>query len=122
MTPVSADLCFHSGIYWFLFMLNIFFFLIIRRPPRSTRTYTLFPYPTLFRSHLLQGLGPEERTTDCVPPWMATFIGRLGCTDALLPFAWISCRCARSAWPRTLRTGGLGPRHGSLRRGCLGRG
>src|SRR3546814_18639981 len=25
-------------------------FLIIRRPPRSTRTYTLFPYTTLFRS------------------------------------------------------------------------
>src|SRR3546814_8603214 len=27
------------------------FFLMIRRPPRSTRTYTLFPYTTLFRSH-----------------------------------------------------------------------
>src|SRR3546814_20124509 len=27
---------------------------MIRRPPRSTRTYTLFPYTTLFRSeHLL---------------------------------------------------------------------
>src|SRR3546814_6442807 len=24
---------------------------MIRRPPRSTRTDTLFPYPTLFRSH-----------------------------------------------------------------------
>src|SRR3546814_15953841 len=30
--------------YWF------FFFLMIRRPPRSTRTDTLFPYTTLFRS------------------------------------------------------------------------
>src|SRR3546814_16376855 len=28
----------------------IFFFLMLRRPPRSTRTYTLFPYTTLFRS------------------------------------------------------------------------
>src|SRR3546814_17577530 len=28
----------------------IFFFLMIRRPPRSTRTATLFPYTTLFRS------------------------------------------------------------------------
>src|SRR3546814_18328254 len=28
----------------------LFFFLRIRRPPRSTRTDTLFPYPTLFRS------------------------------------------------------------------------
>src|SRR3546814_4019146 len=28
----------------------VFLFLMIRRPPRSTRTYTLFPYTTLFRS------------------------------------------------------------------------
>src|SRR3546814_3779847 len=28
----------------------MFFFLKIRRPPRSTRTDTLFPYTTLFRS------------------------------------------------------------------------
>src|SRR3546814_2880933 len=28
----------------------LFFFLIIRRPPRSTRTDTLVPYTTLFRS------------------------------------------------------------------------
>src|SRR3546814_17290031 len=27
-----------------------FFFIMIRRPPRSTRTDTLFPYTTLFRS------------------------------------------------------------------------
>src|SRR3546814_16956499 len=29
---------------------SILFFLMIRRPPRSTRTDTLFPYTTLFRS------------------------------------------------------------------------
>src|SRR3546814_14486275 len=28
------------------------FFLMIRRPPRSTRTDTLFPYTTLFRSEV----------------------------------------------------------------------
>src|SRR3546814_1285251 len=28
------------------------FFLMIRRPPRSTRTDTLFPYTTLFRSEM----------------------------------------------------------------------
>src|SRR3546814_18566423 len=28
----------------------VFFFLMTRRPPRSTRTDTLFPYTTLFRS------------------------------------------------------------------------
>src|SRR3546814_14544121 len=34
-----------------LVLLLLFFFLMIRRPPRSTRTDTLFPYTTLFRSH-----------------------------------------------------------------------
>src|SRR3546814_831584 len=29
---------------------SVFFFVMIRRPPRSTRTDTLFPYTTLFRS------------------------------------------------------------------------
>src|SRR3546814_16578810 len=32
---------------------SLFFFLRIRRPPRSTRTDTLFPYTTLFRSEFL---------------------------------------------------------------------
>src|SRR3546814_7119589 len=32
----------------------IFFLLMIRRPPRSTRTDTLFPYTTLFRSEPAQ--------------------------------------------------------------------
>src|SRR3546814_16914887 len=37
-----------------MILFSIFvFFLIIRRPPRSTRTDTLFPYTTLFRSGLL---------------------------------------------------------------------
>src|SRR3546814_15420766 len=47
-----------------------FFFLMIRRPPRSTRTDTLFPYTTLFRSragaykprtspYSFQGHGPD---------------------------------------------------------------
>src|SRR3546814_4990569 len=31
-------------------MYSCFFVLMIRRPPRSTRTDTLFPYTTLFRS------------------------------------------------------------------------
>src|SRR3546814_10078490 len=34
----------------------IVFVLMIRRPPRSTRTDTLFPYTTLFRSHAGRGL------------------------------------------------------------------
>src|SRR3546814_7388270 len=36
----------------FLLFLLVLFFLMIRRPPRSTRTDTLFPYTTLFRSLL----------------------------------------------------------------------
>src|SRR3546814_16071775 len=35
-----------STLYYFI----MFFFLMRRRPPRSTRTDTLFPYTTLFRS------------------------------------------------------------------------
>src|SRR3546814_21128957 len=34
-------------------MFCFFFFVMIRRPPRSTRTDTLFPYTTLFRSAFL---------------------------------------------------------------------
>src|SRR3546814_17505442 len=45
----------------------LFFFLMIRRPPRSTRTDTLFPYTTLFRS-IAGGSGAircEARWHDC---------------------------------------------------------
>src|SRR3546814_15291033 len=38
-------------LFYFFFFL---FFLMIRLPPRSTRTYTLFPYTTLFRSARLR--------------------------------------------------------------------
>src|SRR3546814_1761940 len=43
---VLLHLTFCLAVYDCLF----FFFLMIRRPPRSTRTDTLFPYTTLFRS------------------------------------------------------------------------
>src|SRR3546814_9155880 len=35
---------------WYMCNLELFFLLMLRRPPRSTRTDTLFPYTTLFRS------------------------------------------------------------------------
>src|SRR3546814_15508580 len=47
-------------------LFSFFFFLMIRRPPRSTRTDTLFPYTTLFRSLLSptmlmrSGIGPGD--------------------------------------------------------------
>src|SRR3546814_15625821 len=45
-------------------IITIVFFLMIRRPPRSTRTDTLFPYTTLFRARLVgdrQGAGHRQR-------------------------------------------------------------
>src|SRR3546814_6193824 len=38
-----------------------FFFFMIRRPPRSTRTDTLFPYTTLFRSKGCPHPAPTRR-------------------------------------------------------------
>src|SRR3546814_11979414 len=46
-------------------MLSLSFVLMIRRPPRSTRTDTLFPYTTLFRSP--QGLHGPARYTRLQP-------------------------------------------------------
>src|SRR3546814_13460875 len=34
----------------FIHLSHVFYFFMILRPPRSTRTDTLFPYTTLFRS------------------------------------------------------------------------
>src|SRR3546814_11124535 len=42
--------CFLLSPLYCSFYFFVFFFLMIRRPPRSTRTDTLFPYTTLFRS------------------------------------------------------------------------
>src|SRR3546814_16795504 len=50
----------------------MFFFLIIRRPPRSTRTDTLFPYTTLFRSRR------KSRQVQSTPG------GSIGCQPRLL--------------------------------------
>src|SRR3546814_12008703 len=47
-------------LLWFV----LFFFLIIRRPPRSTRTDTLLPYTPLFRSSR-----PCSTTTKCRSSW-----------------------------------------------------
>src|SRR3546814_11455916 len=45
---------------WFMIWYLVVFFLLIRRPPRATRTHTLFPYTPLFRSHLLRAGGAVE--------------------------------------------------------------
>src|SRR3546814_14809465 len=44
------------NLQYLLSLLFCFFFLMIRRPPRATRTDTLFPYTTLFRSERVAGI------------------------------------------------------------------
>src|SRR3546814_11809495 len=51
-------------MYYFSVVVLSFFFLRIRRPPRSTRTDTLFPYTTLFRS-LFRRLARLARDQPC---------------------------------------------------------
>src|SRR3546814_5145974 len=45
--------CFVLNVFLVCVCVGVVFFLMIRRPPRSTRTDTLFPYTTLFRSRCL---------------------------------------------------------------------
>src|SRR3546814_6703713 len=47
---------------------------MIRRPPRSTRTDTLFPYTTLFRSEAYEWQSPELAL-------LASLVGQLGLKD-----------------------------------------
>src|SRR3546814_20085181 len=51
-------------MYLFVYFMLFFFFLMIRRPPRSTRTDTLFPYTTLFRSRPAGGGNGADRQSD----------------------------------------------------------
>src|SRR3546814_11404133 len=48
-TGACVSLLYDSQLFSFV-LVSVFVFLMIRRPPRSTRTDTLFPYTTLFRS------------------------------------------------------------------------
>src|SRR3546814_3377707 len=49
----------------------LFCFLMIRRPPRSTRTDTLFPYTTLFRSGGAED-GNQAGSTACRATWFTS--------------------------------------------------
>src|SRR3546814_11873537 len=54
---------------------------MLRRPPRSTRTDTLFPYATLFRSH--RWLAPADAASaDHAAAWRAHRLG-LGVTEGI---------------------------------------
>src|SRR3546814_2888857 len=54
---------------------------MIRRPPRSTRTDTLFPYTTLFRRVLFRSAW-WVRSADAITPWQYA--------GAILSLAWMS--------------------------------
>src|SRR3546814_1239802 len=69
---------------------------MIRRPPRSTRTDTLFPYTTLFRSHTAaapdlprvdeQGIGARSRGADIVDRALPRIIFGPGALPLAAPF------------------------------------
>src|SRR3546814_11081776 len=50
VTLLLEDLRSFGWLLMSVVFLSLVFFLMRRRPPRSTRTDTLFPYTTLFRS------------------------------------------------------------------------
>src|SRR3546814_12368101 len=67
--------------------LCFFFFLMIRRPPRPTRTDTLFPYTTRFRSRVYRGYDGRYycRRDDVTTGLIIVAIGGGLLGDALAP-------------------------------------
>src|SRR3546814_17405479 len=53
-----------ADVFVVTMFLYFFFFLMIRRPPRSTRTDTLFPYTTLFRSNAKMATAVVQKLID----------------------------------------------------------
>src|SRR3546814_12755387 len=84
--------------------MSVCFFLMIRRPPRSTRTDTLFPYTTLFRSALLFAAEADRQQRR----QLATGAGAAG---LLVGLAWVSLEIRRAFRGSDL-TAGTGPEAG----------
>src|SRR3546814_13807272 len=96
---------------------------MIRRPPRSTRTDTLFPYTTLFRSQDARladappadARGPAGRSTDAAPDFRgASEPGVNGRDDGQLAPAALACR-------RSSGRSSPAPRRPNLRDASTGR-
>src|SRR3546814_8814490 len=65
---------------------------MIRRPPRSTRTDTLFPYTTLFRSHLVcvaADFAIETDSDDLAALSVVAEAGRVRHADELVVHNWL---------------------------------
>src|SRR3546814_10131601 len=85
-------------------ILVFFFFLMIRRPPRSTRTDTLFPYTTLFRSALrMPASGRIAPPPDRLQSWPRGF-GSHGLPSAAWPWRSRNTGCRRPAAARKAET------------------
>src|SRR3546814_19337419 len=87
-----------------------FFFVMIRRPPRSTRTDTLFPYTTLFRSgrideapddddHLSDADFDPERLAVCAYWRCEALFERRSANQR---FCRKACRSRRDKWQREI--------------------
>src|SRR3546814_17490363 len=63
--------CYVCNYCSFIFL----FFLMIRLPPRSTRTDTLFPYTTLFRSHVVAVGKIVAAVGECLAPVLDAYRG-----------------------------------------------
>src|SRR5213594_984059 len=64
--------------------MSFFFFLMIRRPPRSTQAFTLFPYTTLFRSPL--AYPPTGFSIEMLAFMPAVQRERAGCLERLAAY------------------------------------
>src|SRR3546814_19554500 len=60
------------------------FFLMTPRPPRSTRTDTLFPYTTLFRSDVI-----DHSTSSDVPPTLQPSLSLSGVRRGFAYLEWV---------------------------------
>src|SRR3546814_11929729 len=81
---------------------------MIRRPPRSTRTDTLFPYTTLFRSALLRRgdarrIGALHAEEDVRPAQRLVAAAERG-ARGLIGGIGIGSGCPRAAFDRDLRS------------------
>src|SRR2546426_2684692 len=95
MSPVAL-------VSYFSRVLLLFFFLMIRRPPRST----LFPYTTLFRSHRPGPRAPEAARQHAVEEIRR----RDGCHDSQLR-AGVMHERKRDGQRNAKRGKHIGPRH-----------
>src|SRR3546814_6217081 len=87
---------------------------MIRRPPRSTRTDTLFPYPTLFRSGVGLRVGPHRSPLVVqVGPLvdLTPLVGRLDGSAQRSPVSVVLASRRRPSQPSHLRS--LPPAGGS---------